>query len=59
MNLEKKLPWKKHPSEVRAEPVVAETKPLGPVESIGGILTLDLLTYRRFPRWPTIGPYAR
>ena len=52
-------PVEEAPVESEAEPVVAETKPLGPVESIGGILTLDLLTLPPLPRWPTIGPYAR
>jgi hypothetical protein len=42
-------PVEEAPVEPEPEPVVAETKPLGPVESIGGILTLDLLTLPPLP----------
>lgn len=42
-------PVEEAPVESEPEPVVAETKPLGPVESIGGILTLDLLTLPPLP----------
>ena len=42
-------PVEEPPIESEPKPPVAESKPLGPVESIGGILTLDLLTLPPLP----------